>query len=410
MLGTHSSPPIHAVASGFAPTLIRALTAPVAGSMRTIVPGLARDPQRAGRGGDPVGVRDRPALRDAAARRVELQQLAAAVVADPQRAVRVQQPVRLGARVEALRRRLFVRGSMRETVPSPEFETQTLPPPAASPYGRAPTGMRATTRFVRRVDPRDRAAVEVRDPDAAGRGEHRERPRAGRDAGQRPCRSRRRSARAWSAGRAPRPIPAAAPSSPTLRADRDLRGLGGRPRATTGRATPERDADSRPTRSIRMTARQTTATLRNYQMADTGPETILFDVFLTNQRRKAMIARALEGTGLPPEDYPLYVFVGAEGPVDADRPRGPAGHAALDGALPRPPPGAPRPRRADPEPGGRPLVPDPPHRRGAAPARGCAARRSARYAEAVEAELGPEQLDASSLGARRLREAIDDQA
>ena len=49
-------------------------------------------------------------------------------------------------------------------------------------------------------------------------------------------------------------------------------------------------------------------------MADTGPETILFDVFLTNQRRKAMIARALEGTGLPPEDYPLYVFVGAEGP------------------------------------------------------------------------------------------------
>ena len=49
-------------------------------------------------------------------------------------------------------------------------------------------------------------------------------------------------------------------------------------------------------------------------MADTGPETILFDVFLTNQRRKAMIARALAGMGLPPEDYPLYVFVGAEGP------------------------------------------------------------------------------------------------
>jgi DNA-binding MarR family transcriptional regulator len=49
-------------------------------------------------------------------------------------------------------------------------------------------------------------------------------------------------------------------------------------------------------------------------MADTGPETILFDVFLTNQRRKAMIARALDGTGLPPEDYPFYVFVGAEGP------------------------------------------------------------------------------------------------
>jgi len=49
-------------------------------------------------------------------------------------------------------------------------------------------------------------------------------------------------------------------------------------------------------------------------MAAAGPETILFDVFLTNQRRKALIARALEGTGLPPEDYPFYVFVGAEGP------------------------------------------------------------------------------------------------
>jgi hypothetical protein len=39
MLGTHSSPPIHAVANGFAPTSIRARTAPVAGSMRTILPG-----------------------------------------------------------------------------------------------------------------------------------------------------------------------------------------------------------------------------------------------------------------------------------------------------------------------------------------------------------------------------------
>src|SRR6185436_5354908 len=49
-------------------------------------------------------------------------------------------------------------------------------------------------------------------------------------------------------------------------------------------------------------------------MADTGPETILFDVFLTNQRRERLVERALEGTGVPPEDYPLYVFVGAEGP------------------------------------------------------------------------------------------------
>ena len=36
-------------------------------------------------------------------------------------------------------------------------------------------------------------------------------------------------------------------------------------------------------------------------MADTGPDTILLDLFRTNQV-------------LPPEDYPFYVLVGAEGP------------------------------------------------------------------------------------------------
>jgi DNA-binding MarR family transcriptional regulator len=43
-------------------------------------------------------------------------------------------------------------------------------------------------------------------------------------------------------------------------------------------------------------------------------ETILLDVFMTNQTRAQLIAAALEGTGLPPEDYPVYVIVGAEGP------------------------------------------------------------------------------------------------
>jgi DNA-binding MarR family transcriptional regulator len=43
-------------------------------------------------------------------------------------------------------------------------------------------------------------------------------------------------------------------------------------------------------------------------------ETILLDVFLTNQKRARLIAAALAGTNLPPEDYPLYVIVGAEGP------------------------------------------------------------------------------------------------
>jgi DNA-binding MarR family transcriptional regulator len=49
-------------------------------------------------------------------------------------------------------------------------------------------------------------------------------------------------------------------------------------------------------------------------MTDNTYETVLFDVFLANQKRQQLIAAALEGTELPPEDYPLYVFVGAEGP------------------------------------------------------------------------------------------------
>jgi DNA-binding MarR family transcriptional regulator len=49
-------------------------------------------------------------------------------------------------------------------------------------------------------------------------------------------------------------------------------------------------------------------------MADTGPDTILLDVFRTNQLRERLISTALEGTELPPEDYPFYVLVGAEGP------------------------------------------------------------------------------------------------
>ncbi len=46
-----------------------------------------------------------------------------------------------------------------------------------------------------------------------------------------------------------------------------------------------------------------------------GPPTILFEVFWTHQKRKLLIETALEGTGLPPEDYPFYVIVGADGPL-----------------------------------------------------------------------------------------------
>ena len=49
-------------------------------------------------------------------------------------------------------------------------------------------------------------------------------------------------------------------------------------------------------------------------MADTGPDTILLDLFRTNQFRELLIAAALEGVELPPEDYPFYVLIGAEGP------------------------------------------------------------------------------------------------
>jgi DNA-binding MarR family transcriptional regulator len=49
-------------------------------------------------------------------------------------------------------------------------------------------------------------------------------------------------------------------------------------------------------------------------MARTGPPTILFEVFWTQQKRKRLIEVALAETNLPPEDYPFYVLIGAEGP------------------------------------------------------------------------------------------------
>ena len=49
-------------------------------------------------------------------------------------------------------------------------------------------------------------------------------------------------------------------------------------------------------------------------MADDGSETILLDLFRTNHVRERLIATAIDGLELPPEDYPFYVFIGAEGP------------------------------------------------------------------------------------------------
>ena len=50
-------------------------------------------------------------------------------------------------------------------------------------------------------------------------------------------------------------------------------------------------------------------------MAETGPDTILLDLFRTNQVRERLIVAALDGLELPPEDYPFYVLVGVEGPL-----------------------------------------------------------------------------------------------
>src|SRR6476661_7283599 len=49
-------------------------------------------------------------------------------------------------------------------------------------------------------------------------------------------------------------------------------------------------------------------------MADTGPDTILLDLFRTNQVRERLIEASLAGLELPPEDYPFYVLIGAECP------------------------------------------------------------------------------------------------
>ena len=50
-------------------------------------------------------------------------------------------------------------------------------------------------------------------------------------------------------------------------------------------------------------------------MPATGPPTILFEVFWTQQKRKRLVEVALAGIDLPPDDYPFYVTIGADGPL-----------------------------------------------------------------------------------------------
>ena len=50
-------------------------------------------------------------------------------------------------------------------------------------------------------------------------------------------------------------------------------------------------------------------------MSDSAPDTILLDLFRTNQVRERLLAAALEDVELQPQDYPFYVLIGAEGPL-----------------------------------------------------------------------------------------------
>ena len=143
-------------------------------------------------------------------------------------------------------------------------------------------------------------------------------------------------------------------------------------------------------------------------MADTGPPTILLDVFLANQRRKRMIEVALEGTDVPPEDYPFYVFIGADGPWT------PTGLAAFFdmplstvlfriGRLERrghidriPNPDDGRSYLVSLSEEGQRLL-------------GTARPAFRDYAEAVEARLGPERVEALRAALEELRRAVADE-
>ncbi len=134
--------------------------------------------------------------------------------------------------------------------------------------------------------------------------------------------------------------------------------------------------------------------------------TILFEVFWTQQKRKRLIENALAEVDLPPEDYPVYVLIGAEGPWTptglAERLEMPLstvifrvkrletrGHAER---VPNPDDGRSFLIRLTPK--GQRLL-----------ERARPAFRD--YAEAVEARLGPKRIDELRAAMIELRQAID---
>jgi DNA-binding MarR family transcriptional regulator len=50
-------------------------------------------------------------------------------------------------------------------------------------------------------------------------------------------------------------------------------------------------------------------------VSEPAPDTILLDLFRTNQVRERLLAAALEDVELQTQDYPFYVLIGAEGPL-----------------------------------------------------------------------------------------------
>jgi DNA-binding MarR family transcriptional regulator len=143
-------------------------------------------------------------------------------------------------------------------------------------------------------------------------------------------------------------------------------------------------------------------------LAKTGPPTILFEVFWAQQKRKRLIESALEGLELPPEDYPFYVLIGAEGPWTptglAERLMMPLSTVLF------------RVRRIERR-GHAERVPNPDDGRSflvRLTAKGQGLLDSARpafrdHAEAVEARLGQEQVDALRDGLEAMRQAVDDE-
>jgi DNA-binding MarR family transcriptional regulator len=143
-------------------------------------------------------------------------------------------------------------------------------------------------------------------------------------------------------------------------------------------------------------------------VTDAGPDTILLDLFRTNQLRERLIEAALEGLELPPEDYPFYVLVGAEGPWTptalADRVQMPLSTVLF------------RVKRLEKR-GHAERIANPDDRRSylvSLTDDGQKLLRQARprfraYAEAVEAQLGNERIGGLRGGLTELREAIEAQ-